>query len=194
MYMASVLFSDIVRPNAPKSSTKAAIISSTPRGNRDTMRSSSAPRVADARGNRYVHDLRPVLRHSETKCPKVFDEDRHYQLYYPAWQPRHDALVVSTHHHPRSTPRTFTCRFGAMRGSTIGEGGDTTISSPGKSPKQHLSGMRLHDPLHGRQACPKIIASDQGVGQICPPVEAIFIPFPPKTGVHMLHPRPPPNR
>ena len=48
-----------------------------------------------------------------------------------------------------------------MRGSTIGEGGDTTISSPERSPKQPLPGMRLHDPLHGRQACPEFIASDQ---------------------------------
>ena len=48
-----------------------------------------------------------------------------------------------------------------LRGSTIGEGGDTTISSPGRSPKQPLPGMRLHDPLHGRQACPKF-------SQICP--------------------------
>ena len=57
------------------------------------------------------------------------------------------------------------------RGSTIGDGGDTTISSPGRSPKQPLPGMRLndlHDPLHGRQACPEFIAFDQGVGQICP--------------------------
>ena len=36
------------------------------------------------------------------------------------------------------------------RGSTIGEGGDTTISSPGRSRKQPLPGMRLQDPLHGR--------------------------------------------
>ena len=56
----------------------------------------------------------------------------------------------------------------ALRGSTTGEGGDTTISSPGRSSKQPLPGMRLHDPLHGRQACPKFIAFDQGVGQICP--------------------------
>ena len=51
---------------------------------------------------------------------------------------------------------------------SIGEGGDTTILSPGRSPKQPLPGMRLHDPLHGRQACPEIIVCDQGVGQICP--------------------------
>ena len=39
-----------------------------------------------------------------------------------------------------------------LRGSTIGEGGDTTISSPGGLPKQ---------PLHGRQACPEFTAFDQ---------------------------------
>ena len=33
-----------------------------------------------------------------------------------------------------------------LRGSTIGEGGDTTISSPGRSPKQPLPGIKLHDP------------------------------------------------
>ena len=55
-----------------------------------------------------------------------------------------------------------------MRGSTIGKGGDTTISSPGRSPKQPLPGIGLHDPLHGEQACPEFIVFDQGVGQICP--------------------------
>ena len=53
------------------------------------------------------------------------------------------------------------------RGSTIGESGDTTISSPGRSTKQPLPGIGLHDPLHGRQACPEFIAFDQEVGQIC---------------------------
>ena len=55
-----------------------------------------------------------------------------------------------------------------VRGSTIGEGGDTTISSTGRSPKQPLPGIRLRDPLHDRQACPEFIAFDQMVGQICP--------------------------
>ena len=54
------------------------------------------------------------------------------------------------------------------RGSTIEEGGDTTISSPGRSPKQAFPGIELQDPLHGRQASPEFIAFDQGVGQICP--------------------------
>ena len=55
-----------------------------------------------------------------------------------------------------------------LRGSTIGEGGDTTVSSPGRLPKQPLPGMRLHDPLHGRQDSPEFIAFDQGVSQTCP--------------------------
>ena len=32
------------------------------------------------------------------------------------------------------------------------EGGDTTIPSPGKLPKQALPGMGLHNLIHGRQA------------------------------------------
>ena len=52
--------------------------------------------------------------------------------------------------------------------STIGGGGDTTIPSPGKSPKHPLPGIELHDPLHGRQACPESNSFHQGVGQICP--------------------------
>ena len=51
--------------------------------------------------------------------------------------------------------------------------------------------MRLHDSLHGRQACPEFIVFDQGVGQMSP-VGAIFVPFPPQTGTNMLRPRPPP--
>ena len=50
-----------------------------------------------------------------------------------------------------------------MRGTTIGEGGNTTIPSPGRSPKQPLPGIGLQDPLHGRQAYPEFIAFDQGV-------------------------------
>ena len=43
-----------------------------------------------------------------------------------------------------------------------------TIPSPGKSPKQPLPGLGLHDPLHGRQACTEFISFHQGVGQIYP--------------------------
>ena len=55
-----------------------------------------------------------------------------------------------------------------MSVSTIGGGGDTTILSPGRSPEQPLPGIGLHDPLHGRQACPKPNSFLGGVGQISP--------------------------
>ena len=58
--------------------------------------------------------------------------------------------------------------IGRERDSTIGEGGDTTILSPGRSPKQPLAGIGLHDLLHGRQACPELTAFDQGFGQYVP--------------------------
>ena len=57
---------------------------------------------------------------------------------------------------------------GRRKGSTIGEGGDKTISPPGRSPRQPLPGTELQYPLQGRQACPEFIACDQGVGQIYP--------------------------
>ena len=50
----------------------------------------------------------------------------------------------------------------------LGEGGDTTIPSSERSPKQPLPGIGLHDPLHGRQACPEFNSFHQGVGQISP--------------------------
>ena len=42
MHAVSVLLSEMVRPNVPKSTTKTAIIRSSPRGDRDTMHASSA--------------------------------------------------------------------------------------------------------------------------------------------------------
>ena len=54
-----------------------------------------------------------------------------------------------------------------MRGSTIGEGGDTTILPPERSPKQPLLGIGLYDRLHDWQACPEFIAFHQGDGKIC---------------------------
>ena len=47
-------------------------------------------------------------------------------------------------------------------------GGDTTISSPGWSPKQPLPRIGLHDLLYGWQACLEFNSFQQGVGQICP--------------------------
>ena len=83
-----------------------------------------------------------------------------------------DTLIETVRESIKATSRRrwilfagFVARMGS---STIGEGGDTTISSPGRSPKQPLPGIGLHDPLHDRQACPEFIAFHQGVGQICP--------------------------
>ena len=52
--------------------------------------------------------------------------------------------------------------------STIGGVGDRTTPSPVWSSKQPLPGIGLHDPLHGRQACPEFTPFHQGVGKICP--------------------------
>ena len=49
---------------------------------------------------------------------------------------------------------------------TIGGGEDMTIPSLGRSPKEPLPGIGLHDPLNGRQACPEFYSFHQGVGQI----------------------------
>ena len=49
---------------------------------------------------------------------------------------------------------------------TIEGGGDTTIMFPGRSPKQPLTGIGIHDPLHGQQACPEFNSFQQGVGHI----------------------------
>ena len=39
---------------------------------------------------------------------------------------------------------------------------------PGEVTKQSLPGIELHDPLHGRQACPEFIAFDQGLVKYVP--------------------------
>ena len=77
------------------------------------------------------------------------------------------------------------------RGSTIGEGRDMTISSPGRSPKHPLPGIGLHDPLHDRQACPEFIAFDQGVGEICPRLGLFSCRSLPKRGQICYIPAPP---
>ena len=46
MHMVSVLISEMVRPDAPKTSTKTTIIRSNPRGNRGTMHAPSAYNVS----------------------------------------------------------------------------------------------------------------------------------------------------
>ena len=80
-------------------------------------------------------------------------------------------------------------RVGLMSCSTIGEGGDTTIPSPGRSPKQPLPGMGLHAPLlHGRQACPNSTHSTRGLVKYFP-VRGYYRAVPSKTGTNLLHPR-----
>ena len=64
----------------------------------------------------------------------------------------------------------------------LGAGGGTTIPSPGRSPKQLLPGIGLHDLLHGRQACPDFTSFHQGISQISPR-EGLFSCHPlPKRG------------
>ena len=72
----------------------------------------------------------------------------------------------------------------------IREAGDTTISSPGRSSKQPLPGMRLHDPLCSA-SLPQIHRISPGGWSNLSPVGDIFVPFPLKTGANMLHPLPP---
>ena len=69
-------------------------------------------------------------------------------------------------------------------------GGDTTIPSPGVAPKQLLPGIGLHDPLHGRQACPEFNSFHQGVGQISPP-EDPFCAVPSQNGDKLITSPPP---
>ena len=102
--------------------------------------------------------------------------------------------------HPLSLKREITksapcVPLGELKSvSTIGGGGDTTIPSPGRSPKQSLPEIGLHDPLHGRQACPEFNSFHQGVGQSIP-WEGLFSCHPlPKRGQICDIPAPPPNR
>ena len=97
---------------------------------------------------------------------------------------------------PRAVILTFYpgSHVGPKRSPTIGEGGDRTISSPGRSPKQPLPGIGLHGPLHGRQACPEFIAFDQGVGQICSGWPIYFRAASSQSGEKNVTSPPPPNR
>ena len=72
----------------------------------------------------------------------------------------------------------------------IREAGDTTISFPGRSSKQPLPGMRLHDPLCSA-SLPQIHRISPGGWSNLSPVGDIFVPFPLETGANMLHPLPP---
>ena len=71
-----------------------------------------------------------------------------------------------------------------------GRGHDDFV--PSEVAKQPLPGMRLHDPLHGRQPRPKFIAFDQGVGQICPRSRGYFRAVPSQNGNKYVTSSPPP--
>ena len=78
--------------------------------------------------------------------------------------------------------------------STIGGSEDTTIPSPGWSPKQPLPRVGLHDLPYGRQVCPEfnlVQLSSPGGWSNLSPGGAIFVPSPFRTGTNLLHPRPP---
>ena len=66
MHTVSVLLSEIVRPNAPKTSAKTAIIRPSPRGDRDTMHASSA----------YITPQIARRTHSSAVSGPTFDADR----------------------------------------------------------------------------------------------------------------------
>ena len=76
--------------------------------------------------------------------------------------------------------------------STIGGGGGTTISSPGRSPKEHHPGIGLHDPLHGRQACSEFNSFHKGFSQISPREGLFSCRSLPKRGQMCDIPAPPP--
>ena len=69
-----------------------------------------------------------------------------------------------------------------------GRGYDDCV--PGEITKTDPSGIGLHDPLHGRQACSEFNPFHQGVRNMSPG-GANFVQFPPKTETNLRHPRPP---
>ena len=73
---------------------------------------------------------------------------------------------------------------------TIGGGGDTTIPSPGRSPKQPLSGIELRPPTWSASLL-RIQLISPGSWSNISPVGDLFVPSPPKTGTKLLHPLPP---
>ena len=74
--------------------------------------------------------------------------------------------------------------------STIGGGGDTTIPSSRRSPKQPLPGQDYIDPLHDWQVCPEFNSFHQGVCQISPQ-EGLFRAVPSQTGDNFVTSPPP---
>ena len=77
------------------------------------------------------------------------------------------------------------------RGSTIREGEDTTISSPGRSSKQPLPGMRLHDPLIVRKLAPNSSHLTRGLVKSVPG-RGYFRALPSQNGDKYVTSPPPP--
>ena len=63
--------------------------------------------------------------------------------------------------------------------------------SLGRSPKQPLPRIGLHDPLHGRQACPELNSFNQGLVKYVPGRD-YFLAAPSQNGDTFVTPPPPP--
>ena len=93
-----------------------------------------------------------------------------------------------TYSHTKNPPQAL------GRGSTIGQGGDTTILFTGRSPKGHqYSPFRGSDnmiPYMIGKLAQNLLHLTRGWSNMSP-VGAIFVPFSAKTGTNTLHPHPP---
>ena len=75
----------------------------------------------------------------------------------------------------------------------IGGGGNTTIPSPWRSPKQSLPGIGLHDPLYGRQGFPEFNSFHQGGLVKQDPGRGYFSAIPSQNGDKFVTSPPPPQ-
>ena len=80
---------------------------------------------------------------------------------------------------------------GFLSVSTIGGDGHSTIPSPGRSLKQFLPGIGLHNPLHGRQAYSEFNSFHEGFGQTSPREELFSCRSLPRRGQICDIPAPP---
>ena len=128
--------------------------------------------VSDALDWRYTNPLQRVLLfvlRTRLYASCINFAARLYVLYYLPYHFWHFIFLflISLRHFSLAFFVSLElCRCSSD--SRIRGGRDTTIPSPGRSPKQPLPGIGLHDPLHGRQACPEFNSLHQGVGQISP--------------------------
>ena len=95
--------------------------------------------------------------------------------------------------------RDYTVRYSGTIVVILGRavqllGGGHDNSVPGEITKTAPSVIKLHDPLHGRQACPEFNLFYYGVGQICPREGLLSCRPLPKWGQFCDIPPYPPNR